>query len=124
MTLKLTLKPGEAVYIGLTRLTVVSGATCTVLVDGNAPVLRSNEMVADTCVDLLDQYRYLLQQMYLSGDSRLMLDYVDVTGRLAREMPALSDAIFAANSKVRDGRLYDAIKIVNRYVAPRASTAA
>ena len=43
MTLKLTLKPGESVFVGTTRVSVVSRSTCTVLIEGTAPVMRAAE---------------------------------------------------------------------------------
>ena len=121
MTLKLTLKPGESVYIGHTRLTVASQATCTVYVDGVAPVLRANEMIGESDIaESVSRFRYVLQQMYLGDDVQAMLtDYVDAVSQLLAERPDLTSNVHDVNQMVRIGRLYEAVKIGRKMSEPR-----
>lgn len=124
MSLKLTLKPGESVFVGRTQLTIESESICTVFVDGDAPVMRANEMINfSNATEAVPRFRYVLQEMYLSEDfGALIGDYVDAVSRLLVEHPELSDDIRDANAKLRVGRLYDAIKI-SKKMADRADLA-
>ena len=124
MTLKLTLKPGESVYIGKTRLTVEAQATCTVYVNGSAPIMRANEMIEPGAAnESVSRYRYVLQEMYLSDDFQTMIaDYVEAVAKLLAERPDLSENVQEANQMVRLGKLYDAVKIGRRMAARHGKT--
>lgn len=116
MTLKLSLKSGESVFVGRTRLTIEADATCVVYVNGDAPILRANEMVdAAKATDSLGRFRYVLQEMYLSNDvGALVTDYVEAVSRLLSEHPELGRNVLEANEKLRLGKLYEAVRIGKR----------
>jgi flagellar biosynthesis regulator FlbT len=113
MTLKLTLKPGESVFIGTTRLSVVSRATCTVLIDGNAPVIRASEWLNESeATEALPRFRYILQEMYLRDDRvGLIQDYFVAAANLLAEMPQARISVARINELLLDGSLWDAVKV-------------
>ncbi len=113
MTLKLTLKPGESVFIGTTRLSVVSRATCTVLIDGNAPVIRASEWLNESeATEALPRLRYILQEMYLRDDRvGLIQDYFVAAANLLAEMPQARISVARINELLLTGSLWDAVKV-------------
>jgi len=123
MSLKLTLRPGESVFVGTTRVTVEAESTCTVYVSGVAPILRASEMLdAATAAEPVARFRYVLQEMYLSDDfAGLVGDYVDAVSDLLAEQPDLADEIRQANQKLRVGKLYEAVKIGKRMAKRRSA---
>ena len=113
MTLKLTLKPGESVFIGTTRLSVVSRATCTVLIDGDAPVIRASEWLDEPeGTEALPRLRYILQEMYLRDDRvGLIQEYFVAAAALLAEMPGARAAVSRINELLMTGSLWEAVKV-------------
>ena len=113
MTLRLTLRPGESVYIGRTRVTVEAEATCSIIVQGKLPIMRANDMLdAANANESVARFRYVLQEMYLSDDlGAMIVDYVDAVSQLLAEHPDFDESIREANEMVRIGNLYQALKI-------------
>jgi flagellar biosynthesis regulator FlbT len=125
MTLKLTLKPGESVFIGTTRLSVVSRATCTVLIDGNAPVIRASEWLDETdATETLPRFRYILQEMYLRDDRvGLIQEYFVAAANLLAERPEARAWVSRTNELLMTGSLWEAVKVgkeLARRLAPEA----
>ena len=113
MTLKLTLKPGESVFIGTTRMTVDSRSTCIVYIDGDAPILRANEMLDPAGSDQpLQRFRYVLQEMYLKNDFVTLIgDYFDAAAALVTSRPDAREGVARANQLLATGALYEALKV-------------
>jgi len=116
VALKLTMKPGEHLLIGNSRLIVVSESTCTIVVEGDAPVLRADEAIGvDQAVTPLQQLHLCLQQMYLSGDIKAHHDrYFGLTLALLTQQPHLSAWISDINRLLIEGALYRAVKAVSK----------
>jgi flagellar biosynthesis regulator FlbT len=113
MTLRLTLKPGEAVLIGTTRLTVVSRGPCTVILEGNAPVMRAAECIDEAeATDPLSRYRYVLQEIYLRNDLQsLQLEYITAASRLIAAQPEMLGLVERANAYLQEGALWEAVRL-------------
>lgn len=122
MTLRLTLKPGEAVLIGTTRLTVASRGPCTVILEGNAPVMRAAECIDEVeATDPLSRFRYVLQEIYLRNDLQgLQREYFTAASRLIAAQPDMLALVERTNECLHDGALWDAVRL-GRY-AGRAET--
>jgi flagellar protein FlbT len=116
LALKLTMKPGEQLLIGSSRLTVVSEATCTVIVEGEAPVLRADEAIEpDQAVTPLQHLHLCLQQMYLTGDTKAHLDgYFELTKALLIQQPHLAEWISDLNRLLIEGANYRAVKAASK----------
>jgi len=116
MTLKLTLKPGESVCIGTTRLTVRSAATCTVLIDGDAPVMRAGDMLEEAhASEPMARFRYVIQEIYLRGQSPERMDaYVDAAVGLIASRPDIAASVQRVNALLRTGSVFEAVKFAKR----------
>ncbi len=125
MTLKLTLKPGESVCIGTTRLTVRSTATCTVLIDGDAPVMRAGDMLEDgEACKPMDRFRFIIQEIYLRGQSPELMDaYVDAAVSLIASAPDIAGSVQRVNAMLRSGTVFEAVKFAKRLAKIRDSVA-
>jgi flagellar protein FlbT len=111
MTLKLTLRPGEAVFIGKVRIVVEARATSVIYIDGEAPVMRAAECVDPADPGPLNRMRYVLQQMYLEND-RLgwLAGYYSAAAALLVAMPAQICEIDQISGFVGTGDLWAAIR--------------
>jgi flagellar biosynthesis regulator FlbT len=116
MTLKLTLKPGESVCIGTTRLTVRSTATCTVLIDGDAPVMRAGDMLEEAdASEPMARFRFVIQEIYLRGQSPELMDaYVDAAVSLIASQPDIAGSVQRVNAMLRTGTVFEAVKFAKR----------
>jgi flagellar biosynthesis repressor protein FlbT len=129
MALKLSVKPGDHVHVGSTRITIVSDSTCVMIVEGDAPVLRAEEaMVPDRVQTTLDALHLVLQDMYLGGDiAKHQKRYFELTqARLASD-PEMADWVAQTNCYLIEGRVYKAVKAASKLTranfgapAPRA----
>ncbi|MBK1794751.1 hypothetical protein JHL21_09575 [Devosia sp. WQ 349] len=119
MSLKLTLKPGESVLIGDTRVEIVSRGSSTLLISGSVPVLRGEFAVdADTAQDTPSQLRLVLQRMYLDANVAIHHDaYFKVVGDMLAEYPNSVPFITEINRCLMTGDVYRAIKIAKEYLA-------
>jgi len=112
MTLRITLKPGEPVFIGDAVLRVASRSTCVVLIDGDAPVLRAEDFLPEPpTATPIEAMRLLIQELYLTGHAETAADRF---GELARtvlaEQPGLAPLIEKLEGLLRHGQLYRAVK--------------
>jgi flagellar protein FlbT len=116
LALKLSLKPGEQLLIGSSRVIVVSEATCTIIVEGDAPVLRAEEAIGpEQAVTLLQKLHLCLQQMYLTGDIKAHHDaYFGLTQALLVQQPHLDGWISDINRMLIEGALYRAVKAASK----------
>ncbi|MGV3576502.1 MAG: flagellar biosynthesis repressor FlbT [Devosia sp.] len=113
MTLKLTLKPGEGVFIGGSRVEILARGISTLLISGDAPVLRAEFAIDPSeVVDTPSRLRLVLQKMYLSGDMAAHHDeYFDLARRLLLEYPTALNWITETNKCLITGDVYKAIKL-------------
>lgn len=113
MTLKLTLKPGEGVLIGNSRIEVLARGMSTLLISGDAPVLRAEFAIDPSdVVDTPTRLRQVLQKMYLGGDMAAHHDeYFDLARRLLMDSPTALDWITGINKCLVVGDVYKAIKL-------------
>lgn len=119
MALKLTLKPGDSVLIGDTRVEILSQGSSTLLISGDAPVLRGEFAVdADKATDTPTMLRLVLQKMYLDGVIATHHDaYFKVVGEMLAEHPTAVPFITEINRCLMTGDIYRAIKVAKEYVA-------
>jgi flagellar protein FlbT len=119
MSLKLTLKPGDSVLIGDTRVENVSRGSSTLLINGTIPVLRGEFAVdAEAAHNTPDQLRLVLQKMYLDANVAAHHDtYFKVVGDMLVEHPNSVPFITEINRCLMTGDAYRAIKIAKEYLA-------
>jgi len=125
MTLRLTLKPGEAVLIGTSRLTVASKGPCTVILEGNAPVMRAAECIEEReATDPMSRFRYVLQEIYLRNDLQgLQREYFTAASRLIAAQPEMLALVERANEYLHEGALWEAVRL-GRYAVRGGSESA
>ncbi|WP_449396441.1 flagellar biosynthesis repressor FlbT [Devosia riboflavina] len=123
MTLKLTLKPGEGVLIGNSRIEVLARGMSTLLISGDAPVLRAEFAIDPSdVVDTPTRLRQVLQKMYLGGDMAAHHDeYFDLARRLLMDSPTALDWITGINKCLVVGDVYKAIKLAKEQRWPPVS---
>lgn len=116
MTLKITLKPGEGFMIGAAHVEIVSKTNCTVLIEGDEPVLRADYAIRPKqVVDTSTRLRHVLQKMYQHGDVAAFHDeYFTLTQQLLAEKPEVVAWITQTNKHLIAGDLYEAIKTAKR----------
>lgn len=119
MSLKLTLKPGDSVLIGETRVENVSRGSSTLLINGSIPVLRGEFAVdAETAHGAALQLRLVLQKMYIDSNVATHHDtYFKVVGDMLVEHPQSVPFITEINRCLMTGDVYRAIKVAKEYVA-------
>lgn len=111
MTLKLTLRPGEAVHIGKVRIVVEARSTSVIYIDGDAPVMREAECVDPADAAPLNRMRYVLQQMYLENDRLGWLGgYYAAAAALLVAMPLEVREIDRISGLVGAGDLWGAVR--------------
>ena len=121
MTLRLTLKPGEAVLIGTSRLTVVSKGSCTVILEGDLPVMRAAECITEAeATDPLSRFRFVLQEIYLRNDlASLQADYFRAASRLVAARPDMLTLVERTNELLMAGALWDAVRLARTHLPRR-----
>jgi flagellar biosynthesis regulator FlbT len=114
MALKLTVKPGETFFVGTAEITVQCDSIVSVLVGGKAPILRSEDYLAEseaTTPALMLQHA--VQQMYLTGDvAGHHVAYFEAVQALLAEAPEHSSLIAEVNALLMSGATYKAIKLL------------
>ena len=127
MTLRLTLKPGEGVLIGNSRVEVAGRGISVLLVDGDEPVLRTDYAVESIETgDVFGQIRMILQQMYLCKNViKYHEDYFNSIGALLNETPSALTYVNQLNKYLMIGDVFSAIKFARDYsIDPDARTGA
>ncbi len=114
MALKLTVKPGETFFIGTAEISVQCESIVNVLVGGHAPILRSDDHVAESEAKTpAMRLRYAVQQMYLTGDiPGHHIDYFEAAQALLAEMPQHAGLVAEVNGLLISGSTYKAIKLL------------
>jgi flagellar protein FlbT len=113
MALRVTLSPGERLFVGTTTILVASAHTVTIIIDGESPVLREKDIVhpgasAGEAVQLC----ITLQTMYLTGDVAKMLpDYTSQARALLRVAPQAGRELAEVDAELRNGSIYKALKV-------------
>lgn len=112
MALKLTVKPGEKIFIGTAEISVQCDTIVNVIVGGHAPILRSEDFVSeDDATTPARRLQYVVQQMYLTGDlAGHHIPYFEAAQALLREAPEHGAAIAEVNALLAKGAAYKAIK--------------
>lgn len=111
MTLKLTLRPGEALHIAKVRIVVEARSTSVVYIEGDAPVMREAECVDPADTTPLNRVRYVLQQMYLENDRLGWLGgYYAAAAALVVALPGEVREIDRISGLVAAGDLWGAVR--------------
>lgn len=112
MTLKITLKPGEQLYIGGARVSVDSATQTKLNIEGELPVVRERDYLPAAKAGTNARKLYhLLQHAYLNNSFEAVRDeYFRIVGLLVSTQPTTGPYIFAINSKLEDQKLYAALK--------------
>lgn len=123
MALKLTVKPGETIYIGTAEISVQSEAIVSVLVGGHAPILRSEDHVSEAAATTpATRLQFIVQQMYLTGDiAAHHIQYFEAAQALLAAEPQHSALIGEVNRLLTNGSTYKAIKAMKVLVNPALS---
>jgi flagellar protein FlbT len=114
MALKINMKPRDSVYIGSSAITVASDGNVTLLIEGDAPVLRGSERIAEPHGDdPMSRIQYIIQQMYLLRDiASFHEDYFTLAQKLIREDSDMAPHIARINCHLVAGEFYKALKTV------------
>lgn len=110
MPLEITMRAGDFVYVGTSRITVNSAGGTVVSIDGNMPVVRRRDYV-----DLGEnptaarQFYVMLQTSYLANDFRPE-EYARHVETLLKEAPEAQSTVAKVNSFLASGDLYKALK--------------
>ena len=132
MSLKINLKPNEAVYVGVSRVTVMSEGNVTLLIDGDTPVLRAKEHIGEPPrEDVAARLRYVVQQMYLAQDiASFQEEYFALAQELTGDSAERAEHVARTNAFLIQGEFYKALKQTRFLmegeapVAPRTATRA
>jgi flagellar biosynthesis repressor protein FlbT len=124
MALKINMKPRDSVYIGSSAITVASDGNVTLLIDGDAPVLRGSERIAEpNGDDPMVRIQYIIQQMYLLRDiASFHEDYFTLAQKLIQNDTEMAPHIARINCHLVQGEFYKALKTV-RDIAGQAEPA-
>lgn len=116
MPLKITLKPRESIHIGQSTITIVSDQISTLLIDGQAPVLRPEHFISPQAAHTpLQKLHLVLQRMYLGDAIELHHgEYFALAAKVMAQSPAMADRICAIHQLLLDGQVYEAVKQVSR----------
>lgn len=125
MALKLTVKPGEKIFIGTAEISVQCDTIVNVIVGGHAPILRSEDFVSeDEATVPARRLQYVVQQMYLTGDvAGHHIPYFEAAQALLREAPEHSALLAEANRLLANGATYKAIKLLKCLSNPELTQA-
>ena len=111
MALKVELKPGEKIIIGESVITNGSGRA-SLLIDGNAPILREKDILAPEHANTPASRIYLcVQMMYLHDDIlKFHEQYLEFVRDLITAAPSFTPILQRVSNFVLRGMLYKAIK--------------
>lgn len=111
MSLKVELKPGEKIIIGESVLTN-GAARATLLIDGNAPILREKDALTPEAATTPASRIYLcVQMMYLHNDIlKFQEQYLEFVRDLITAAPSFTPILQRVSNFVLRGMLYKAIK--------------
>lgn len=117
MVLRINVKPNEAVYIGLTRITLVSQGNVTLLIERDAPVLREKDVIAPPPPEAhAARLQYLIQQMYLGGGvAGFNEEYFALARAMSDEGGDRAEHIARTNFHLARGEFYKALKLARLF---------
>ena len=112
MPLEVTLKPGDCIYIGTTKVVVRSSEYTRLAIEGTLPVLREGDYVElGESPSKARQLYVMLQASYMRGDfDRCQTEYAERASELLRSYPKSAFVVAAINSWLGRGNLYKALK--------------
>jgi flagellar protein FlbT len=118
MALKVELKPHERIIIGESLVTNGDQRT-TLLIDGEAPILREKDVLTMETASTPARRVYLaVQLMYLEKNpSRYHAPYAELIGDLVKAAPSCLPYIDAINQQILTGNLYKALREAKALVA-------
>jgi len=118
MALKLTLKPGEKLYVATGMVYCEADAIYTLYVDGALPVVREKDYLeAEQAVTTSRQIYLAIQRAYLESDFEGQKDtYFRLTGMLMADLPGAMSHVSDVNKAIGQGNLYNALKAARRLV--------
>lgn len=119
MPLNITLKPGEPVFIGNAEVRILTKNICTIVIDGDAPVLRSDYAISSAqATDTASRLRLVLQRMYLTGDIKANhAEYFRLAQAVILENSDRLEWIQETNQLLMEGDVYQAVKVAKRHCA-------
>ena len=115
MPLRVELKPFERIIIGESVI-INSGTRTSLLIDGDAPILREKDTVsAETADTPVKRLYHCVQTMYLKNDvPRYRTSYLGFVKELQQTCPGSDEAIAAVDHHVSEGELYKALKEIRK----------
>ena len=125
MPLRVELKPFERIIIGETVI-INSGTRTSLLIDGEAPILREKDTVtAETADTPVKRLYFCVQMMYLKNDiPRYRAPYLGFLKELRESLPGSREQIGAADAHVSSGALYKALKEIRKLLKREAEQVA
>jgi flagellar biosynthesis repressor protein FlbT len=123
MPLRVELKPFERIIIGETVI-VNSGIRTSILIDGEAPILREKDTVtAETADTPAKRLYFCVQMMYLKGDiAKYRPSYLGLVRELRDAIPSARETIETVNAHVAGGSLYKALKEIRKLMKQEAES--
>jgi flagellar biosynthesis regulator FlbT len=74
MALKISLKPGDRLWMGTSTVEVAGLGYATLIINGPIPVMRDSDVIENEPMSSTTrQFRYYIQQAYLAQDSELLV---------------------------------------------------
>lgn len=118
MTLKIVLKPGERLYVGMAQIFIESESIAKIHIDGQVPVVREKDYLSEDLAHTPARRVYLaLQRAYLEQDfERYSVDYFKLTGELMATKPGTVPFLTQINEQLASKKLYQALKAAIKLV--------
>ncbi|WP_068314597.1 flagellar biosynthesis repressor FlbT [Polycladidibacter hongkongensis] len=118
MALKVELKPGEQVIIGQSVVSNGGKTRARLIIEGDAPILRSKDiMPADTASSPASRIYLAVQTMYLAGSADEMQPlYVDLTNQIVKAAPSTLGYVTEISSHILAGNFYGALKQAQKLI--------
>ncbi|MDV3249743.1 flagellar biosynthesis repressor FlbT [Devosia sp. BK] len=118
MALKLTLKPGEKLYVGTGMIYCDADAIYNLFIDGALPIVREKDYLDQAHADTSSRQIYLaIQQAYLENNFDAHREsYFRLTGMIIAELPGAMPHVAEINKAIGQGKLYNALKAARKLV--------
>ena len=117
MALRVELKPFERIIIGQSVVTNSETRT-SLLIDGEAPILREKDILtAETANTPVKRLYLCVQMMYLENDIPKYQDlYMDFVKDLLEAVPSFRTPIETASKLILSGSLYNSLKEIRKLI--------
>jgi flagellar biosynthesis repressor protein FlbT len=119
MALKITLKPGERMVIGGVVLTNGNSASCDLVIENRAPILRQKDILSEEKADSpCRRIYYAIQLMYIDEHNLAAYHkvYWDLVKDLIRAAPSTVVLIDSISEHILHRRYYQALKLTKRLI--------